>query len=390
MKHLLLALFLLSLVWAQQVNVQFNAVYPIEEQVESVFVVVKPTAAGEEQSFAMFTSSSTYNVTHQYTFSFPTGVTSDLQYRYIVYYKNGTTIAENFWRLLQDCRLQSSNSTTAVTMNEFFGQAETYLGVPPVPNLAGIQITPPDYFDDNQVVTASFYISQADLDAVIFNPNDEGEIYVKANLTLVGLKSLDVFEGMKIRRAGGVSLKRYPYSYQIKLKDNGPAGEDTVIKFKAYPLDYEGDSGYIVAEKTCADICYSVGAPINYVSYARLFINGAYQGLYGMVEKVDENFAERRWPYLSSGNTVGSLYKVQSSYTFILSQTGFHNGFDSFAATQSADNSTCCPCYENGCDVNDGCDIFDDNDQICPTLDCCSVCFFLFFFLFIFGFNISF
>ena len=82
-------------------------------------------------------------------------------------------------------------------------------------------------------------------------------------------------------------------------------GPDTVFKLKAFPKDYEwngGSSADIMAEKMADDFCTVLGAPVNYMSLARLYINGVFQGLYGFIEKVNADFIARRWPYTPLGN----------------------------------------------------------------------------------------
>lgn len=354
----------LFFVFSQATNIEFNAVYPFTEQLENIYVGLKLTTESDEQIFYMETLATSYNVTHQYTFSSPESISSELEYRYILHFQNGTIAPEHFWRQLTSDRLQYMDSTLWKTVNEFYGQTETYLDVPRLPNISGIEVTPPNWFDDNQIAVISLYIAHDDLDSVIFNQEDSGETYVKTNMTLVNLSSTNIFPSVKIRRAGAYSLHRQPFSYQVKLKENGPAGTPTVIKLKSYPLSYAG----AVAEKVASDVCMSLGAPINYISYARLFINGEYQGIYGMVEKVDENFIQRRWPFLDSGNSIGTLYKM-FEHSYILRDASFHDRFDEIALDLAKQNDTCCACLERGCRL----DLEKCND--CGTLNCCSVCF---------------
>jgi len=364
-----LVLFVLLVQFCFASSVQFNAVYPVGSNYKSMSIGIIVNG-GSEQIFTMTDNQEDF-LTHTYTFSSGSTINS-LQYRYIVEETGGTTIEESFWRILAPCRTLTVNGDVTTTQYEYFGQEENQLGLAELPYYSWVQ-TPPPYWDDNQVMSVSFQISQADLDAVIFNPNDEGEIYVKANMTLVSLTERTYVEKMKIRRAGGISLSRSPYSYQIKYDTLTESGEEVevVIKFKAYPLDYTGSGPGIISEKTAADICLSVGAPINYVSLVRLIINGEYQGLYNMVEKVDEAFVERRWPYQASGNPVGTLYKTQQSHFWLLTNSGWKSGVREFCETQGA-NTDCCPCVDHNCDINDECDVFDPDDLDCPNYNCCA------------------
>ena len=370
-KALLFAL-LVSTVFCVSVSetLEFNLVLPTNDTVESLLIHIVPEPGSATKTFQLTTNYATINATHQYIYTSDTPISTDLAYNYQINFKNGSSISESFWRRLDECRLISSAGEITKTKNEFFNQVQNELGLPKVPSFSGVTVIPPEYYDDNQVMTVSLQISQADLVNVIFNPDDEGETYVKANMTLVSLDSTQVYTNMKIRRAGGMSLHISPYSYQIKLPIPGDSGSDVVIKFKAFPKDYQGSSANIIAEKAASDVCYAVGAPINFVSYVRLFINSGNQGLYGMIEKVDENFIQKRFPFLPSA--VGDLYKVET--WSVLNNVGFEPSTISFVDSQTANNQTCCACYENGCDVSSpDCQVFDDDDQVCPTLDCCSV-----------------
>eukprot|EP00339_Tiarina_fusa_P001516 CAMPEP_0117082680 /NCGR_PEP_ID=MMETSP0472-20121206/58220_1 /TAXON_ID=693140 ORGANISM="Tiarina fusus, Strain LIS" /NCGR_SAMPLE_ID=MMETSP0472 /ASSEMBLY_ACC=CAM_ASM_000603 /LENGTH=519 /DNA_ID=CAMNT_0004811011 /DNA_START=177 /DNA_END=1733 /DNA_ORIENTATION=- len=315
------------------------------------------------------------NVTHLYAFS-STAISFEypLQYQYQITFTNQSTLVETFWRKLEPCRLLSESESLWITKYEYFEQQENYLGLCDIPILDSKQkeIPKPFYYDDNQVMTLSFHIPEEDLTGIIFNPNDRGEIYVKANLTMISLTNRDYYESMKIRRAGGVSLTKYPYSYQIKFDhtDNG-ISKEVVIKLKAYPIDYERNEANIIAEKASVDICTSVGAPINYVSFVRVIINGEFQGIYGMLEKVDDAFVERRWPYITSNDQVGTLYKTQQSHWYLLTNSTWQSGIPEFCSAQAESASSCCPCFENDCDVDSDCDEFDDDDEICQTLSCC-------------------
>lgn len=346
---------------------EFNTVYAVNEAFQSIYVVL-----GDFTKIQMTTNTQD-NITHQAVYENANpSFTNPLEYRYEVH-QSGEIITEDFWRTLEPCRLSSTTETQWKTNYEYFQQSEDTIGLSELPILENTQSEAPFYFDDNQVMTFSFSISQEDLDAVIFNPNDQGDIYVKSNLTMVSLDSRNYYEKMKIRRAGGISLRNQPYSYQIKF-DHVADGVETkvTLKLKAYPLDYDDNGADIISEKASADICRSVGAPINYVSFGRVFINGEYQGFYGVVEKVDDAFIERRWPFASfTVSSVGTLYKIQQAQWYLLTNTTWKAGIREFCMEQELSGADCCPCFENDCDIDSDCDVHDDDDAICQQLSCC-------------------
>lgn len=357
-----------SLVVSQ--SVEFNVVYPVDETFQSIQLLI---ADPDSFQIAMSTNKQD-NLTHQATYTPNTlSLTDPIKYKYEVHQVSGEIESENFWRTLEPCRVLSTSDTLWKTKNEYFQQSENTLGLSELPILENTQPIAPFYFDDNQIMTLSFQISEEDLNGVIFNPNDKGEIYVKSNLTMVSLSSRNYYEEMKIRRAGGISLRSSPYSYQIKF-DHEVDGisQKVTLKLKAYPMDYDDDGADIISEKASSDICRSVGAPINYVSFVRVIVNGVFQGLYGMLEKVDDYFVERRWPFMDSSNSVGTLYKTQQSHWFLLTNTTWQSGIRDFCLREEESSSSCCPCFEHDCDIDSDCDVFDDDDEICQTLSCCS------------------
>lgn len=164
---------------------------------------------------------------------------------------------ESFWRVLEPCKVAWNTSSTITVMHEFYNQSQTVLGLEPLPYLdggiqtgmdpssgamleqrgqksgtervrqrsgqrsqqstpgdGGVRPPPPSFMDDNQVVTLSFSITEEALTEVIWNPDDEGNTYVRANMSYIALTDHQVINGLQIRRAGGVSLHMSPYSYQ--------------------------------------------------------------------------------------------------------------------------------------------------------------------------------
>lgn len=375
-EFLILTLLFVVTLFAIQVTsvnvIEFRVVYPVNSEQGVVHVNVR--SGSFVQMFSMVTNLED-NLTHSYNYSTESSLSPEmLDYQYEIIFNNGTNLKENFWRVLEPCRLSSTTTSNWVTKYEYFNQTETVLGVEDVPRLGGAPIPTPWYFDDNQVMTVSFSVTDADLQGILFNPNDDGEVYVRANMTLVSLDERHYFVNMKIRRAGGMSLSIEPYSFQLKVEIEIDGQKiESVIKLKAYGTDYSsGSFPNIIAEKAASDICVALGAPINYISYVRVMFNGEQRGMYGMVEKVDEGFIERRWPYIALGQDVGTLYKTIQANWYLVDNQGVRQDIETYNEQQAAYSPYCCPCFDNNCDVDGDCDVFDDDDEICQTLSCCS------------------
>mmetsp|Transcript_8069 Transcript_8069/g.33962 ORF Transcript_8069/g.33962 Transcript_8069/m.33962 type:complete len:639 (+) Transcript_8069:42-1958(+) len=408
-----LLLLLVAEALADDSTVVFSAVLPLQGGQE-MFVQLQNDSAE-----AVLLHSTLDRCIHDRALAVADPLSGNFRYRYGV--RSNTTSPppakpewESFWRLLEPCRVAWNTGTTVALVHEYYNQSQTVLGLDPLPYLdeglqdnhvatgashgreenvrkrrrdrdfsdvwqsadndGGVRPPPPSFIDDNQVVTLSFSISEDALTEVIWNPDDEGKTYVPANMTYVALTDHQVIEGLEIRRAGGISLHMAPYSYQVKMdEDNNLGGIDTKFKLKAFPKDYEwngGSSADIMAEKLADDLCTVLGAPVNYMALARLFINGSFQGVYGLLEKVDENFIQRRWPYTPLGNPVGTLYKTQQSNFYLLDDDGWVPERREYFLQLGTGYDVCCPCYDEGCDVEDDCDVTDSGDE-CYGLECC-------------------
>ena len=374
-QNFLLILLLTFAIFAQCNTIQFNLVYGgvFDKSTQNFQLQIFDVNFAVPEFFTLTPSSDDLTV---FTYSYTTSTTpsaNNIHYNYI--FNNITEqLTEEFTRRLEDCRIRvvDTQNNLWITKYEYFNQSQLYLGLNELPlfseNANGI---PPEYYDDNQVMTLSFFLNSTEL-SELWDPSNRGDDYVKTNMTFVSLTAHKFLSQISIRRAGGSSLSLYPYSYQIKMTNSmNLGGIDRVFKLKAYPYDYVSALGGIISEKVAADIAYSLGAPINYVSYVRVYINHIDQGLYSMVEKVDDKFIERRWPYVESGYPVGSLYKVQGNF-FMLDKDGWNSDEYNFLQQQADSLPICCPCLEVDCDIgSDDCSIGE-----CGTLQCCEVLFF--------------
>lgn len=292
---------------------------------------------------------------------------------------------EPFWRVPESCRVRETSGSITFLQNEVFNQTESTLGLPPLPYLQGPNgeslsspegVRPPQipYIDDNQVATFSMWASPLALD-VLLDPNSYGGEYVKANLSYVSLASHQRLVDIDVKRSGGSSINSFPYSFQVKMSDTENLGGVTRrFKLKSFAKDYPAEGGWscsILLEKTADDMCQVLEAPINYMSLVRVYINGVYYGVYGALEKIDEHFVERRWPFNGETSDVGSLYKAETTEFYMLNSTGWVPGRREYFTEEGDYGDVCCPCYENSCDVEDDCDVRDPTD-VCFDKDCCS------------------
>ncbi|TAL70765.1 MAG: hypothetical protein EPN82_01335 [Bacteroidetes bacterium] len=122
------------------------------------------------------------------------------------------------------------------------------------------------------------------------------DIYIDATLTLKGRTWQDVQF-----RIHGQDTRAYPKK-SIKVKFNGEPFLDSIVEFN-FNAEY-GDKSYM-RQYLSARIMRESGMQCFNATFARLYINGEYYGLYLMIEQVGKRFLRDR-----GLNDEGNLYKA--------------------------------------------------------------------------------
>ena len=112
----------------------------------------------------------------------------------------------------------------------------------------------------------------------------------------------DTIEDIGFRLRGNTS--RYSQKKSFKVSFNTFEKGRKYYGVEKLNLNGEHNDPSIVRTKLCVDLAKQMGIVASRANHVKLYINGAYFGLYINVEHVDEEFVENRF-----GNNTGNLYK---------------------------------------------------------------------------------
>lgn len=113
-------------------------------------------------------------------------------------------------------------------------------------------------------------------------------------------------ENVAIRYKGNSSSgpkQQHKRSYLVKF--NEYEGEQRFLGLRRASFDNCVQFGSLFSEPIITEILRDQGIPAHRCNYAKLFLNGEYQGVYGNVERIDETFLENHLP-----DPKGLLFKV--------------------------------------------------------------------------------
>ncbi|MDO5844252.1 MAG: CotH kinase family protein [Methanocorpusculum sp.] len=161
------------------------------------------------------------------------------------------------------------------------------------------------YFDKGTVNTVEITVSEGDWADILENPTDEE--YHMADVTVNG----DYYGSAGIRTKGMTSLSMVASSdserYSFKIKADEYVSGQSFAGLNKFVLNNNYQDATYMKEYLSYDMMASLGVPTPLYSYAAVYINGEYYGLYLMVEAVEEDFAYRNF-----GASYGELYKPDS------------------------------------------------------------------------------
>ncbi len=162
----------------------------------------------------------------------------------------------------------------------------------------------PEYkplFHDSVVSEAHILIHPDSLQILLDDLENEYEYHTTFIYTNP-LCPQDTFTDAGFRLRGGTSLVSKKKSFKVSLNTYVPGRKYHGIE----KLNFNGEHNdpCIMRTRLCWDVCRDFGIPAPRSSYANLFINSDYYGLYMNVEHIDEEFVDSRY-----GNKSGNLYK---------------------------------------------------------------------------------
>ena len=172
----------------------------------------------------------------------------------------------------------------------FFGLSET----------CAAELKSDDFYKREQVQEIRLTISKSNV-AKMKRALPE-RIYVPASLQWRTIRMKNV----AVRYKGNSSSnphQRHKRSYLIKVNEYKKGNR--FLGLRRIALDNGIQFGSLFSEPIVTDILRDLAVPASRCNYAKLFINGDYQGVYVNVERIDESFLENQF-----GSHKGPLFKV--------------------------------------------------------------------------------
>lgn len=163
--------------------------------------------------------------------------------------------------------------------------------------------TADDLFDPNALQDIQLFMAARDLQTLRAHVLED--TYYVADIQYRGLRVRNI----GIRSRGNTS--RLPAKPSLRLDFNRYTTKGTFLGLTALVLDNSVQDPSLIRERIAMSFFSRMGVPAPRESYARLFINGAYQGVYTIVEALDARFMTR----LGDGDSSGYLFQFRLSDT---------------------------------------------------------------------------
>lgn len=161
------------------------------------------------------------------------------------------------------------------------------------------------YFDSEAVTVVNITISESNWADILENPTAE-EFHV-ADVEING----DVYSGVGIRTKGMTSLSSVASSdsdrYSFKVKADEYVSGQSFAGLDEFVLNNNYQDPTYMKEFLSYELMEEMNVPTPLHSYAAVYINDEYFGLYLMIEAVEEDFAMRNF-----GSDYGELYKPET------------------------------------------------------------------------------
>lgn len=174
--------------------------------------------------------------------------------------------------------------------------------------------TPPQYtakdsygdanplFLESLIATVWIEIAEADLEWIMNPLNYQSTEYRQALFTFYNGNITIAPSVVGLRIKGGASRAFSKKSWKISFDQY--ISSQSFYQQKKLLLKATSMTPDFLRERLSRDMIYSAGAKAQRMSYANLYINGAYRGLYVQMENIDNSFLKSRF-----GSSAGGLWK---------------------------------------------------------------------------------
>ena len=202
-----------------------------------------------------------------------------------------------------------------------FGAIDCSATTPTLPQIipAFGAATPPQYtkkdpygdanplFDELAIATIWMEVAPDDLEFIMNPANAQTKDYKKASFTFFNGNMSTVVSNITtgLRIKGGASRQFVKKSWKISFNQYA---DQTVYGMKKLLLKSASMNPDLVRERISRDLIYSMGAAVERMSYANLYINGLFRGLYIEMDDIDNTFLKSRF-----GSNNGGLWKITLS-----------------------------------------------------------------------------
>ncbi|KAG0224209.1 hypothetical protein BGW42_005288 [Actinomortierella wolfii] len=232
------------------------------------------------------------------------GVTAASGYRYVQLNKKKKVVErEEFERHIAD-------KDATATLNEFFNREYTITNLPPMKQIyEDVRPEPSKAFNSSQIGTIHLTTQPKEFADILDNPLDKERKPIKAGFRFINADTIYSVGEAKLSVSGNSSRRFQKVSLRVKFNDKkGETFFDRpIIKLRA-----EASDASMIREKLYLDLLNSVGVPIYQGSYVRVYVNGESQGLFLMVEDIEEPFLMNTVHHgtIKDKKELGSLYQM--------------------------------------------------------------------------------
>ncbi|RCH99354.1 hypothetical protein CU098_010215 [Rhizopus stolonifer] len=155
-----------------------------------------------------------------------------------------------------------------------------------------------------EIPTIQIKANQSDFDNI--HKHYLQDIQIKADVTYISTKSVQVFSDAKFEIGGRSSRRLTKFAYNLKLnkKDNDTLGGYKKLKLRTTVTDPSYMREYIITEMLNA-----VNQPSTRASFVRVFLNDRPVGLFSLEEKYDKTWLTNEFGGASNEYATGILYE---------------------------------------------------------------------------------
>ncbi len=164
-------------------------------------------------------------------------------------------------------------------------------------------------YDDTRV--SSVYITIPPDSLALIYDSVLSDHYYMAQFIFDDQVHRDTLENIGFRLRGNTS--RYSQKKSFKISFNAYVPMRTYQGVKKLNLNGEHNDPTLIREKLYYDLWKSAGLVVRRASFARVYINGAYYGLYTNVEEMDGQWLQQRYPE-AGGNLFKCTYPADLAY----------------------------------------------------------------------------